>query len=216
MRRAHCAIHLVFCLLIVTFMAPQAAAQDPGPIGPFAFDIRGALAGVGQNAELAETRGLWPDQLAPRGIGLNVGGHAYVLRWRDITFGIGVSALISSTTRTPSMDAPQPSGPTIKTRFTAISPELSLNFGDGDGWSYLSGGLGTSRMNVYAEQPTVPKQRRAGTLNYGGGARWFIEPNLAFSFDVRLYAISPLPQLGDQPGSPRMTRFAVNVGLSVR
>ena len=29
------------------------------------------------------------------------------------------------------------------------------------------------------------------TINYGGGARWFTKTHLAFSFDVRFYAINP-------------------------
>ena len=218
MRKTHLAIPLLVSWLIITLMttATDAAGQDPGPIGPFVFDIRGALVGLSQDADLAHDRGLWPNQLAPRSIGLNVGGHAYVFRWREITFGVGVSALVSSTSHTTEKDDPNSKRSTVITRFNAISPELSFNFGDGDGWSYLSGGLGTSRMNVYPEQPTVAEQRRAGTLNYGGGARWFVKPDLAFSFDLRLFAISPLPELAGQPGSPRMTRFAVNLGLSVR
>ena len=246
MRKTHLSIPLLVSWLSVTLMTTvtDAAGQDPGPIGPFVFDLRGALVGLSQNTDLANDRGLWPDQLAPRSVGLNVGGHAYVFRWREITFGVGISALVSSASRrlgtltengfvapmpdlvsglgpngegtTTEKDDPIPKRSTVKTRFSAISPELSFNFGDGDGWSYLSGGLGTSTMNVYPEQPTVPEQRRAGTLNYGGGARWFVKPNLAFSFDIRLFAISPLPELEAQPGSPRMTRFAVNLGLSVR
>ena len=218
MRKVDFSSPLLFSWLFITLMTTvtDAAGQDPGPIGPFVFDIRGAVVGLSQDTELASNRGLGPDQLAPRAIGLNVGGHAYVFRWREITFGIGLSALVSSTNRAPEKYDPNPKRPPVKTRFSAISPELSFNFGDGDGWSYLSGGLGTSRMTVYSEQPTVPEQRRAGTLNYGGGARWFIKPALAFSFDIRLFAISPLSEIGGQPGSPRMTRFAVNLGLSVR
>ena len=218
MPEARLPVPLLFCWLILTMLTTvtKADAQDPGPIGPFVLDLGGALVGVGQDADLASNRGLWPSQLAPRSIGLSVGGHAYLFRWRAITFGVGVSALVSSTGRTPGKGDPNPKGPTVKTRFSAVSPQLSFNFGDGDGWSYLSGGLGTSRMTVYPEQPTVPEQRRSGTLNYGGGARWFIKPGLAFSFDVRLFAISPIPEFGDLPGSPRMTRFAVSVGLSVR
>ena len=46
--------------------------------------------------------------------------------------------------------------------------------------------------------------------------RWFLNPRVAFSIDIRLYAISPLPDLGDAPGSPRMTQVAFNVGASFR
>ena len=37
-------------------------------------------------------------------------------------------------------------------------------------------------------------------LNYGGGARWFNSPHLAFTFDIRFYAISPRDADGDGAG----------------
>ena len=203
-------------ILLLLTAATSAAAQDPGPIGPFVIDLRGSFVSVGQNALLAANRGLGPAQLAGSGLGLDIGGHVYLFRWRSITFGVGASALFMSTSRTPGQDDPDPDGPPVNTRFRALSPQLSFNFGDGDGWSYLSGGLGTSRMSVFVEQDTEPPQRRAGTLNYGGGARWFARPGLAFSFDLRLFAISPLEQTDTEPGSPRMTRVAINVGVSIK
>ena len=203
-------------VLLLMIAATPAAAQDPGPIGPFVIDIRGSFVSVGQAALLAANRGLGPGQLAASGLGLEVGGQVYLFRWRSITFGVGASALFLSTSRTPGQDDLDPDDPTVNTRFRALSPQLSFNFGDGDGWSYLSGGLGTSRMSVFVAQETEPAQRRARTLNYGGGARWFAKPGLAFSFDVRFFAISPLEQINTEPGSPRMTRVAINVGVSIK
>lgn len=69
-------------------------------------------------------------------------------------------------------------------------------------------------MTVYKDQPTLPEQRSAGTLNYGGGARWFVRPGLALSLDIRIFAISPLDATDAEPGSPRMTRMAFNIGAS--
>ena len=205
------------CVILVSMFPPsQAAAQDPGSIGPFVIDIRGSLVSVGQDAALATNRGLAPTQLAGSGIGLDIGGHVYLFRWRSITFGVGASALFMSTSRTPGQDDPDPNGPPVNTRFRALSPQLSFNFGDGNGWSYLSGGVGTSRMSIFVEQETEPAQRGAGTLNYGGGARWLVRPGLAFSFDVRIFAISPLEQTDTEPGSPRMNRVAISVGVSVK
>ena len=203
-------------VLLLVIAATPASAQDPGPIGPFVVDIRGSFVSVGQDAVLAANRGLGPAQLPGSGLGLDVGGHIYLFRWQSITFGVGASALFMRTSRTPGQDDPDPDGPPVHTRFRALSPQLSFNFGDGDGWSYLSGGLGTTRMSVFVEQETEPAQRRARTLNYGGGARWFARPGLAFSFDVRLFAISPLEQTDTEPGSPRMTRVAVSVGVSIK
>ncbi len=171
---------------------------------------------LGSDEALAAPHGLRADQLAGASYALDIGGHVYLYRWKAITFGLGGSALFAATSLTPGDDDPDPLGPTVNTRFTAFSPQLSFNFGHRNGWSYLSAGLGTSRLTVYEQQPTIPEQRRAGTLNYGGGARWFVKPNLALSLDLRFYAISPLPQLGEQPPSPRITLLAGNIGISVR
>ena len=42
-----------------------------------------------------------------------------------------------------------------------------------------------------------PDDEPLNTINYGGGARWFIKPHVAFSFDVRFYAINPGLAFGD-------------------
>ena len=212
------------------------AAQDPEPIGRYIIDLRGSTVSLSQNEELAALRRLRADQLPPRGIALDLGGHFYFFRLGAVTFGVGASILSTAAHRPP--EAPMPGAPAprepapgeltpedmdpliegtiVTSRFTAISPQISFNFGHRNGWSYLSGGLGTSRLNVYPEQPTTPVQRGARTLNYGGGARWFLTPNVALSLDLRFFAISPLEQLGEQPGSPRMTLLAANIGVSVR
>ncbi len=226
----------VACLLAVT--AVGAAAQDE-PIGRYVIDIRGSTVGLGQNEELARVRRLAPNQLPSRGIAVNLGGHFYFLRLGPVTFGLGASVLSTAAHQPPvEPEDPTPGGfpgfttgpPTtdeeemeplieglpVTSRFTALSPQISFNFGHRNGWSYVGGGLGVSRLNVYPQQPTTPVQRRARTLNYGGGARWFLTPNVALSIDLRFFAISPLEQLGEQPGSPRQTLMAANIGVSVR
>ena len=46
--------------------------------------------------------------------------------------------------------------------------------------------------------------------------RWFLNDRVAFTVDIRLYAISPLPEMDGAPASPRMTQVAFNVGASFR
>ena len=66
-----------------------------------------------------------------------------------------------------------------------ISPQLSLNFGNGNGWSYLSVGIGRSLWSITPDgaQSRPIDEEPIRTINYGGGARWFIKPHLAFSLD---------------------------------
>lgn len=241
MSSAHVRTALRVAFLLAT-TASGVAAQDDEPIGRYVIDIRGSSVSLGQNEELARVRRLRPEQLPPRGIAVDLGGHFYFLRLGPVTFGLGASFLSTAaqqpvpepmaeeqtpgrfnpfTPRDPTSDDEEEMEPLIEgipvtSRFTALSPQITFNFGHRNGWSYVGGGLGTSRLNVYPQQPTTPVQRGVRTLNYGGGARWFLTPNVALSLDLRFFAISPIEQLGEQPGSPRQTLMAANIGVSVR
>ena len=202
------------CILYA--LAPSTAtAQPEAPIGGFVVDLRGSAAPYGQNEELAEFRGVDPFATPSVGIGFEAGAHTYLYRWRAITFGAGASFHASRGSRGPELLSAE--GPTLQTSFTALSPQVSFNFGGRDGWSYVSGGIGTSRLSLrLADDDDTPPQRYARTLNYGGGARWFIRERLAFSLDLRIYAISPLPPTHEHPRSPRMTLMVLNIGASFR
>ncbi len=239
MSSAHVRTALRVAFLLATTVS-GVAAQDDDPIGRYIVDLRGSVVNLGQNEEMAQVRRLRANQFPPRGIALDLGGHFYFLRLGPVTFGLGASFLSTAAHQPvvePTPEDPTPGFPTftpqdptpdddemepfiegvpVTSRFTAISPQITFNFGHRNGWSYVGGGLGTSRLNVYPQQPTTPVQRRARTLNYGGGARWFLTPNVALSLDLRFFAISPLEQFGEQPGSPRQTLMAANVGVSVR
>ena len=54
------------------------------------------------------------------------------------------------------------------------------------------------------------------TINYGGGARWFMKRHLAFSFDVRFYAIDPTTPLPNRPSGPRTTLLSFGAGMSLK
>ena len=191
-----------------------ATAQGVEPIGRFVVDVRGSIPLYGQNEKLAANEGLFPFQLPSRGLGIDVGGHLYPLRWRWITFGVGISLLTSAGERAASDNDPVVDGPTVRTTFSAVSPQLSFNFGSKEGWSYLSGGLGSSQLMISTEPVSRGSAR---TLNYGGGVRWFVKRHLAFTLDLRFYAISP--QLAAEAGgaaTPRMTLMVVSSGVSFK
>jgi hypothetical protein len=102
--------------------------------------------------------------------------------------------------------------------FTSFTPQLSLNFGTGHGWSYLSGGIGPARWSIVPDgaEPSPADEEQLRAINYGGGARWFARPRLAFTVDFRFHQIDPgTPVLG-RAGSPRLTFIAIGAGVSLK
>jgi hypothetical protein len=197
-------------------MAVRGAAQQTPPrIGPFVVDLRGTFPAFPSDAQLAQSRGLTTADLPGTGLGIDVGAHLYLFKWRGITFGVGGELM---TGRAHSTAAASGLARAVTERFTTISPQISFNFGKGTGWSYLSGGIGPANWSIVPDGATerLADQEQLKTLNYGGGARWFARRHLAFTFDVRFYAISPgTPQFGF-PGSPHTTLLVIGAGISLR
>jgi len=148
------------------------------------------------------------------GIGINAAAHVYVFRWKAITFGVGGEF----TTARAHSTAASAGFPSVTERFTSVAPQLSFNFGSSKGWSYLSGGIGPSTWRIVPDgSPALPvDEERLKTINYGGGARWFAKQHLAFSFDVRFYALNPSTAPSPFPPSPRTTLLIIGAGVSVR
>jgi hypothetical protein len=211
-------------IVALTFTAPCARAQDPPPkIGPFVIDLHGTMPRFPDDPNLAASRGMMLAELPGSGLGVQVAAHVYPLRWRAITLGIGGELTAGRARQTPlaGVAGLRPS----EERFVSVAPQLSFNFGTGNGWSYISGGVGQAVWSIVPEgqEGFAPDSERLKTINYGGGARWFMKSHLAFSFDVRLYAISPGtpdPGLffngGPAPGSPRTTLMIIGAGVSVK
>jgi hypothetical protein len=146
---------------------------------------------------------------------IDVGAHVYPFRLGPITFGIGASVVSARASWTPDLDK-TPEAEKVLTRFTAVSPQVSFNFGNRRGWSYISGGLLTSTLSVDRESEPRQVSPALKTINYGGGARWFARPHLAFSFDVRFYAVNPAEPTATYRGNPRRTFTVLTAGLSLR
>lgn len=214
------------CVALCLGLAVPAAAQDPAPgpileepIGPFVFDARGVLARFKADPGPAAALGLDPTALPSRGLGLTVGAHVYPLRRRNFALGLGGELLLRTRgSRTvPPATAGGADGPTVVTRMTALSPQLSMNFGRRAGWSYLSGGIGWASFTTELESdPLDEPASRPRTINYGGGARWFTSDHLAFSLDLRFYAIRPQEAEGTRPAFPRKTVMVFSAGISTR
>ena len=169
--------------------------------------------------KLAESRGLSLAELPGLGVGVDVGAHVYLPKWRAITFGIGGELTFGRAHSTPPTVAGQPTFVRpVTERFMSVAPQLSFNFGTGHGWSYLSGGIGKSVWSIHpdGEEPGEADLAQLKTINYGGGARWFAKQHLAFSFDVRFYTVDPsTPQFGF-PSRPRTTLMIIGAGVSLK
>ena len=198
--------------------ARPAAAQDPPPrIGPFVVDLHGTVPRFPDDPQLAASRGMGIAELPGSGLGVQVGVHVYPIRWKAVTFGIGGEYATGRSRQTPT-GAQTGVSPSTE-RLTTMSPQLSFNFGTGNGWSYISGGLGRSTWALVpqGQEGFGADSEQLKTISYGGGARWFMKRHLAFSFDVRFYAINPgTPFFAGALGSPRTTLVVIGAGVSVK
>lgn len=206
----------VLHLVSVSAVFGQGAIRNDAPIGWYVMDVYGSVVPFGQNVGLAASRGFATAPLPGLGLGLTGGAHIFPIRFGVITIGVGATWHTAFGDKRPGETDPDPEGPTLRTRFAAIAPQLSLNFGGQDGWSYVSAGPGTSRLSLFALDGDEPTQRRAGTFNYGGGARWFTSDHIAFSLDLRFYNAGPLAATATEPTSPRSTIMVINIGASFK
>ena len=221
--------------LAVALLIPSPAlAQQPGPPGPYIVDARLVLAGVPFDPAFFPP--IPSGTLVPtRSLGIDVGGHVYPFGIGPARVGIGVSLVRSkgrtgppepATTSTSSPPPPQ-TQPDVETSLSAIVPQLSFNFGSETGWSYISAGMGQTRTrsttSAYAtgsgsSARTVPEDEldlaRRQTINIGGGARWFLQTHVAFSFDVRLHLVAARTVEGT--ATPKATLVVAGAGFSFR
>jgi len=179
----------------VFLLGPRVGAQTltPGPPGPhFVVDIRGATSGIPTGAGLYPTV---PDggSVPARGFGYDIGAHVYLFNLGPARVGLGAGMIKVRGT-----------APDATATVDVFVPQLSFNFGTADGWSYLSLGAGTARVNA-------EETGSSSAINAGGGARWFIRRHLAIGFDLRLHKIGAD---GDTMGSA--TLFSASVGFSVK
>lgn len=212
---------LIPCLLVYLAIAVPAAAQQKEPIPLFAADIRGAFARHKAEPSVATDLGVAAANLPSRSLGLMGGVHVYPLHSKRVTLGLGGNVVIARGSNTldivdPTTEATTKS-PTVRRHFTAFSPEISLNFGHRNGWSYVSGGVfGRSKLYVdRADAPAASTPSRK-TLNYGGGARWFTSDHIAFSVDFRWYSVAEQAATAGVIAQPRTTLLVLSGGISIK
>jgi hypothetical protein len=212
------------CLLLCLAIAAPVSAQQKEPIGRFALDVRGLFARHKKEPTVAEGLGVETANLPTLSLGLTAGAHVYPFRAGQITFGFGGEFAVARGSRALDVAGANNTvtkGPAVQRHFTSFAPEVSLNFGHRNGWSYISGGMfGRSKLYAVGEvQPATPAAMRS-TVNYGGGARWFMKSHLAFSVDIRWYSIAEGPEAASD-GVPRFvqpktTLLVISGGIAIK
>jgi hypothetical protein len=175
-----------------------------------------------------------------RSLGIDAGAHVYPFGIGPARIGVGAGLLRVKGSASPppptgssgsSSGSSTPSGPPtrpdVDTTVVALAPQLSLNFGTADGWSYVSAGIGQARVEIQMSPfttgsgdsavETPARSVSTGSLrsmNVGGGARWYAKRHLAFSFDVRFHMVAGGSR--DELSTPATTIVAVTGGISLR
>lgn len=214
-------------LALVLLAATPSAAQlpQPGPPGPYVIDVRGATGGFPKDESFFPP--VPSGTIVPsRGFGIDLGGHVYPMRIGPARLGFGVNLVrVRHSTSPPTTDAAPTSPPTQRTipdvaaTLTLIAPQVSFNFGNAEGWSFLSGGLGFAEVTTASSGTLTPATRGSGRLssiNVGFGARWFRNRHVAFAFDVRFHMVKGAPQPIPRVGTPKITLVVAAVGMSLR
>lgn len=205
------------------------ARQPSDPLPRFAADLRAATVG------LPTGLGWTPPvptgtQIPRRTLGLEAGAHVYVVRYKLGGIGLGSTILLARGKTTPSAAAAPGTTagtaastlPAVTTTLRGVVPQISLNFGHRLGWSYISGGIGRTRVKGEVSQPATPTSSTTTesdwtrTLNYGGGARWFINDRVAFSLDLRWYKIAAVAETATRPPLPRQSLLVAGGGISFK
>jgi Outer membrane protein beta-barrel domain len=211
------------CAVSVLTAAVTTQAQQKERIGVWVADLR--VSSVGLPSEPGWTPNVPTGTVAPtRALGLEIGAHVNVLRFRAIALGLGGTWLSARGTSSPpdptTAPPPTPTIPEVTTRITSLTPQVSLNFGHSLGWSYLSAGLGRSRVEseaVLTGQTFTPRDSDwVKTLNYGGGARWFVNDHIGVGFDIRWHKLGLVAASASHPGAPRASVFVAGAGVVVK
>ena len=220
MRRAALVLAAVFAVLAGRAVYAQG---PPPPLPRVVLDLQGFLPVFPNDAtQLADsrpadsTRSLLVTELPGAGLGGRAGAHVYLFKYKAITLGVGGDVAFGRSSSTPAEGSTglRP----VDERLITGDGQVSLNFGTGHGWSYVSGGAGRSRWSLHPSggAETSADLESLPTMNYGGGARWFIRKHLAFSLDGRIYEIQPGTATAGRPGSPRTRLFTVGAGISLK
>lgn len=211
-------------VVLLLWLAAPALAQNSERLPWFVFDAHAATVG------LPQAEGWVPDVAADsefpgRNWGLSAGVTVYPFRAGIFTFGVGASLITGKgkgeSVTISSSNAAQRVTPVVHTSITSLVPQVSMNFGRKLGWSYISAGLGRTRVTSFSEAVgstpgiAVPEAWNQA-LNFGGGARWFMKPHFGAGFDVRFVKLSSRSATATLPSGRRTQQWNISAGISIQ
>jgi len=196
--------------------ATQVPAQVPKPLPLFAFDARGFMTSVG-DVTTANDLHITATNLPSKVRGFELAANVYVKRGPGLAIGFGGDFVMGRGRHTTTDTTGAAADIKTATRLTSFSGNASLNFGQRNGWSYLTGGYGPMQMWSYMDDGSPrPAPPSAMTFNFGGGARWFFSSHVAFTFDIRFYYTTPQVSTEIFPGRGRRRLTLLSAGISIR
>lgn len=220
----------------VIVLSASATAQTTERLPLFAVDLHAATIG------LPQAEGWVPvvsatTKLPGRYWGLVAGANVYPFKLGIMTIGVGLSLMtgrhsseplfaVTSTGATTST----PLTPPVHTGTTHLAPQVSINFGRRLGWSYLSAGMGRSKVTSRVDEIVNPAATTPAAttpvlavpdswnsaLNFGGGAKWFMKPHLGASFDARFIKLASRSPTDVLPSAKRTQLWNISVGISIQ
>jgi hypothetical protein len=215
----------VFACLV---FSQSAFAQTRERLPWFAIDLHAASVGLPTAEGWIPVPVIGDTPLPGRGWGVSGGATIYPFKLGIMTLGFGASVsagkgtgeALTITTGSGTNAVPTIT-PVFRTQTFNLIPQVSINFGHKLGWSYLSAGIGTTRLNASADAtPTMPQivlpETWNQTLNFGGGARWFMKPRLGAGFDVRFIKLGSRAASGDIPSARRTQMITFSAGISIQ
>ena len=219
---------LVLLFLLVSI---PAAAQTPERLPLFAVDVHAATVGLPQAEgwvpEVPDTT-----ELPGRNWGYGFGGTVYPFKLGIFTFGFGASYLTGKGAGPSTLTTVTGTGNAatevttdiayVETGMTSVVPQVSINFGKRNGWSYLSAGIGRSKVTSQlidpraTVAPVVVPAAWNQAMNFGGGARWFMKPHIGAGFDVRFIKLSSRSPTDALPSAKRTQVWNISAGISIQ
>jgi hypothetical protein len=211
-------MRVVLAIALLAAAVSPAYAQSKDPLPTFVVDVRGLFAKLGQDSTTAADLGVASQELPGTAIGAAVGVNFYPLKKKKMSLGFGAEGLLARAVAQQAANAQTGTseGPRIERRFQGISGTVSLNFGHGQGWSYVSAGIGPLRFQTFSGDLPAGAPPFQMTQNFGAGARWFTNDHVAFCFDLRFYLTKPVDTAVEYAGRVRQRVMVISAGIAIK